>query len=153
MILNRCTAGDDYGRALRVRRRVGLALAALGLLGLIVSVTLLPQSPLSDMARAFYRGGSFGILISACGIVLRSQWMLRHPERWKAAHVRERDERSRYRVSQAAQLAGVALIFLLAGASFVLIAVDARLAMGTVGCLGLYALLYGAAYWRLSKRL
>lgn len=52
MILNRCTAGDDYGRALRIRRRVGL---------------------------------------------------------W--------------------------------------------LAMGTVGCLGLYALLYGAAYWRLSKKL
>lgn len=153
MILNRCTAGDDYGRALHTRRRVGLWLAALGLLGLIVSVTLLPQSPLSDMARAFYRGGSFGILISACGIVLRSQWMLRHPERWKAARVRERDERGQYLVSQAAQLAGVALIFLLAGASFILIAVDTRLAMGTVGCLGLYALLYGAAYWRLSKKL
>ena len=153
MIINRCTAGDDYGRVLRTRRRVGLWLAGLGLLGLVVSVTLLPQSPLSDMARAFYRGASFGILISACGIVLRSQMMLRHPERWKSARIRERDERGQYLVSQAAQLAGDALIFLLAGASFVLIAVDTRLAMAAVGCLVLYALLYGAAYWRLSKKL
>lgn len=153
MILNRCTAGDDYGRVLRIRRRVGLWLAALGLLGLIVSVTLLPQSPLSDMARAFYRGGSFGILISACGIVFRSQWMLRHPERWKSARIRERDERGQYLVSQAAQFAGVALIFLLGGASFVLVAVDTQLAMAAASCLGLYALLYGAAYWRLSKKL
>ena len=153
MVINRCTSGDDYGRALRARRRVGLGLAALGLLGLIVSLTLLPQSPLSDMARAFYRGASFGIFISACGIVFRSQFMLRHPERWKSAQVRERDERGQYLVSQAAQLAGVALIFLLAGASFVLVAVDTRLAMAAVGCLGLYVLLYGAAYWRLSKKL
>ena len=153
MIIDRCTWGEDYGRALRTRRRVGLGLAGLGLLGLIVSLTLLPQSPLSPMARAFYRGGSFGILISACGIVLRSQWMLRHPERWKAARVRERDERGQYLVSQAAQLAGVALIFLLTGAAFILIAVDTRLAMGAVGCLGFYALLYGMAYWRLSKKL
>ena len=153
MILNRCTSGDDYGRVLRTRRRVGLWLAALGLLGLLVSVTLLPQSPLSDMARAFYRGGSFGILISSCGVVLRSQRMLRRPERWKSARIRERDERGQYLVSQAAQFAGVALIFLLAGASFVLVAVDTRLAMAAVGCMGLYALLYGAAYWRLSKKL
>ena len=152
MILNRCTAGDDYGRVLRIRRRIGLWLAALGLLGLIVSVTLLPQSPLSDMARAFYRGASFGILISACGIVFRSQWMLHHPERWKSARIRERDERGQYLVSQAAQFAGVALIFL-AGASFLLVAMDTRLAMAAVSCLVLYGLLYGAAYWRLSKKL
>lgn len=153
MILNRCTAGDDYGRVLRIRRRVGLWLAGLGLLGLIVSVTLLPQSPLSNMARAFYRGGSFGILISACGIVFRSQHLLRHPELWKALRIRERDERGQYLVSQAAQLAGDALVFLLTGVSFVLIAVDTRLAMAAVGCLVLYGLLYGAAYWRLSKKL
>lgn len=153
MILNRCTAGDDYGRVLRIRRRVGLWLAGLGLLGLIVSVTLLPQSPLSNMARAFYRGGSFGILISACGIVFRSQHLLRHPEFWKALRIRERDERGQYLVSQAAQLAGDALVFLLTGVSFVLIAVDTRLAMAAVGCLVLYGLLYGAAYWRLSKKL
>ena len=56
-------------------------------------------------------------------------------------------------MSQAAQLAGAALIFLLAGVSFVLVAVDTSLAMAAVGCLGLYVLLYGAAYWRLSKKL
>lgn len=153
MLLNRCTSGDDYGRVLRTRRRIGLALAALGLLGLVVSVTLLPKSPLSDMARAFYRGGSFGILISSWGIVLRSQLLLRRPEKWRSARIRERDERGQYLVSQAAQFAGVALIFLLAGAAFLLVAVDTRLAMAAVACLGLYALLYGAAYWRLSKKL
>lgn len=153
MMLNRCTSGDDYGRALRCRRGVGLGLAALGLLGLIASVVLLPQSPLSDMARAFYRGGSFGILLSSCGIVLRSQFMLRHPEKWKAARIRERDERGQYLMAQSAQFAGVALIFLLAGAAFLLIAVDTRLAMAAAGCMGIYALLYGAAYWRLSKTL
>ena len=79
--------------------------------------------------------------------------MLHHPERWKSARIRERAERGQYLVSQAAQFAGVALIFLLAGASFVLIAVDTRLAMAAVGCLVLYGLLYGAAYWRLSKKL
>ena len=152
MIINRCTAGDDYGRVLRTRRRVGLWLAGLGLLGLVVSVTLLPQSPLSDMARAFYRGASFGILISACGIVLRSQMMLRHPERWKKARIQETDERSQRLTAQAAQLAGVATFFLQALAAFVLVAVDPMLVKVLLGSMLAYILFFLGARAALARR-
>ena len=153
MLIKTTGRGPDYGKNLIQRRWAFLALLAVGATGLVCYFFLVPGSGISGHARGFYLGGASGITGAALANLLRNEWMLRHPERWKSARIRERDERGQYLVSQAAQLAGDALIFLLTGASFVLIAVDTRLAMAAVSCLGLYALLYGAAYWRLSKRL
>ena len=84
-----------YGRALRIRRRIFLWIAALGLLGLVVSITLLPSSGLPPIARAFYRGGSFGVLVSSLVWLARTQFLLRRPERGKETRIRETDERNR----------------------------------------------------------
>ena len=143
----------NYKKVLQCRRLVALLLALVGLLGLLLSRFLLPNSSLSAIAQAFYRGASFGVLISSCAVALRSQWLLHHPERWKAARIQEQDERCQHITAQATQFAGVAMIFLLTAASFVLIAVNSQLAMLAVGTMGVYVLLYLAAYLWLAKRL
>ena len=141
-----------YGRALRIRRRIFLWIAALGLLGLVVSITLLPSSGLPPIARAFYRGGSFGVLVSSLVWLARTQFLLRRPERWKENRVRETDERIRHINWEAAQFAGTALVFLLTAAAFLLVAVDWRLGVLLSGLILAYFALFLLARWRLSKK-
>ena len=141
-----------YGRALRIRRRIFLWIAALGLLGLVVSITLLPSSGLPPIARAFYRGGSFGVLVSSLVWLARTQFLLRRPERWKGTRIRETDERIRHINWEAAQFAGTALVFLLTAAAFLLVAVDWRLGVLLSGLILAYFALFLLARWRLSKK-
>ncbi len=65
-------------------------------MGLVVSITLPPSSGLPPIARAFYRGGSFGVLVSSLVWLARTQFLLRRPERWKETRIRETDERIRH---------------------------------------------------------
>ena len=141
-----------YGRALRIRRRIFLWIAALGLLGLVVSITLLPSSGLPPIARAFYRGGSFGVLVSSLVWLARTQFLLRRPERWKENRVRETDERRQHIDRSAAHFAGAAVMYLQFAAALVLAAVDWRLSLLMSGFVLAYFALYLAARWRLSKK-
>lgn len=127
-------------------------MAALGLLGLVVSITLLPSSGLPPIARAFYRGGSFGVLVSSLVWLARTQFLLRRPERWKETRIRETDERIRHINWEAAQFAGTALVFLLTAAAFLLVAVDWAAGGPAVGAhFGLLCIVL-LARWRLSKK-
>ena len=141
-----------YGRALRVRRRIFLRISAAGVLGLAASVVLLPNGGLPPIAKSFYRGGSFGILIAGLVNLLYICWLLGHPGRWKATRIRETDERTGALRREAGQMAGTALLFLLVVTGFVLAAPDWRLGV-LLECLAIcYFLFYLAALWRLSKK-
>lgn len=141
-----------YGQALRVRCRVFLWIAAVGLLGLIVSIVLLPNGGLPPVAQALYRGGSFGVLIAGLAGLLYTCWLRGHPERWKVSRIRETDERAESLRREAAQMAGAGLMFLLAAAGFLLAAVDWRLGVLMECFAAVYFLLYLAAYWWLARK-
>ena len=142
----------SYGRALRIRRRTFLWISAVGLLGLVVSLVLLPGRGLSPVALALYRGGSFGILIAGLAGLLYTCWLRGHPERWKVSRIRETDERAESLRREAAQMAGAGLMFLLVIAGFLLAVVDWRLGVLMECFAAVYFLLYLAAYWWLSQK-
>lgn len=145
--------GRDYGKALRQRSWVALAILAIGLAGLGCYVWLVPGSGLGDYAQGFYLGGAFGLTAGGLGLLARSQWMLRHPEKWRKARIQETDERNQRITAQAAQLAGVGVFFLQALAAFVLVAVDRRLVTVLLCSMAVYILLFLGTQVVLSRKL
>ena len=144
--------GPDYGKNLIQRRWAFLALLAVGATGLVCYFFLVPGSGISGHARGFYLGGASGITGAALANLLRNEWMLRHPERWKKARIQETDERSQRLTAQAAQLAGVATFFLQALAAFVLVAVDPMLVKVLLGSMLAYILFFLGARAALARR-
>ncbi len=154
MILKRMTNhSGDYGKNLRQRRWAFLAILAIGLVGLGCYVWLVPDSGLGDYARSFYLGGACGITGGGLGLLVRNEWMLRHPEKWKRARIQETDERSQRISAQAAQLAGVGVFFLQALAAFVLVAVDRRLVTVLLCSMAAYMALFLGTRFGLSRKL
>ena len=154
MILKMMTNhAGDYGKNLRQRRWAFLAILAIGLVGLGCYLWLVPGSGLSDHAQGFYLGGASGITGAALANLLRNEWMLRHPEKWRKARIQETDERSQRIVAQAAQLAGVGVFFLQALAAFVLVAVDRRLVTVLLCSMAAYVLLFLGGRLGLSRKL
>ena len=154
MILKMMTNhSGDYGKNLRQRRWAFLAILAIGLVGLGCYVWLVPDSGLGDYARSFYLGGACGITGGGLGLLVRNEWVLRHPEKWKRARIQETDERSQRISAQAAQLAGVGVFFLQALAAFVLVAVDRRLVTVLLCSMALYMALFLGTRFGLSRKL
>ena len=154
MILKMMTNyAGDYGKNLRQRRWAFLAILAIGLVGLGCYVWLVPDSGLGDYAQGFYLGGACGITGAGLGLLMRNEWMLRHPEKWKRARIQETDERSQRIVAQAAQLAGVGVFCLQALAAFVLVAVDRRLVTVLLCSMAVYVLLFLGGQFGLSRKL
>lgn len=155
MILKRMTqnAVEDYSKSLRQRSWASLAILAIGLVGLGCYLWLVPGSGLSDHAQGFYLGGACGITAGGLGLLIRSQWMLRHPEKWRKARIQETDERNQRITAQAAQMAGVGVFFLQALAAFLLVAVDRRLVTVLLCSMAGYILLFLGAQFGLSRKL
>ena len=137
MLIKTTGRGPDYGKNLIQRRWAFLALLAVGATGLVCYFFLVPGSGISGAALAN---------------LLRNEWMLRHPERWKKARIQETDERSQRLTAQAAQLAGVATFFLQALAAFVLVAVDPMLVKVLLGSMLAYILFFLGARAALARR-
>lgn len=137
MLIKTTGRGPDYGKNLIQRRWAFLALLAVGATGLVCYFFLVPGS---------------GITGAALANLLRNEWMLRHPERWKKARIQETDERSQRLTAQAAQLAGVATFFLQALAAFVLVAVDPMLVKVLLGSILAYILFFLGARAALARR-
>lgn len=155
MILKRMTqnAGGDYSKSLRQRSWAALAILAIGLTGLGCYLWLVPGSGLSDHAQGFYLGGACGITAGGLGLLIRSQWMLRHPEKWRKARIQETDERNQRITAQAAQMAGRWIQILQVPIVLVLLLVDLRLALVIVCFMGLYSMLYLIARSILVRRM
>lgn len=142
----------SYGRTLRRRQWHALGLIALGLLGMVVSTTLLPGSDLPFHARTFYQGAGCGLLFAGAANLIRTSRLLKRPEQWKESRVRETDERQRYINRGAAHFAGAAVMYLQFAAALVLVTVDWRLGLLMTGFVMAYFALYWAAYrWLAGK--
>ena len=97
-------------------------------------------------------GGASGITGAALANLLRNEWMLRHPERWKKARIQETDERSQRLTAQAAQLAGVATFFSRPWPPLSLVAVDPMLVKVLLGSMLAYILFFLGARAALARR-
>ena len=137
MLIKTTGRGPDYGKNLIQRRWAFLALLAVGATGLVCYFFLVPGSGISGHARGFYLGGASGITGAALANLLRNEWMLRHPERWKKARIQETDERSQRLTAQAA---------------FVLVAVDPMLVKVLLGSMLAYILFFLGARAALARR-
>ena len=153
MIIKRFTAGADFGRSLRQRRWAAGVMVLAGLGGLLLALGVLPGADLPSHALSFYQGAASGILACWAVLLLRTQYLIGHPDRWKAARIRETDEREQRIAAEAAQFAGAATIALAAAAAFVAVALDCRLALALVALTLAYGALFQAARWWLARRL
>ena len=145
---------SDYERSLRRRRLLGFGLMAVGIVGIVCYFLLIDGSDvLSDYARGFYLGAASGISIGSVFLVVRSQYLLTHPEARKKAKIQEQDEREKAIIALAFQFAGVFTFFAATASMFVLVAVSRAAAMAILGVIVVYAVTWLLANLYLSKKL
>ena len=145
---------SDYERSLRRRRLLAFGLLAVGLTGIICYFLLIDGSDaLSDYARGFYWGGASGICIGSVFLLVRTQYLLTHPEARKKARIQEQDEREKAIINQAFQFAGMFTFFAAAASMFVLVAVSPAAADAILAVLVVYGVSWLLANVYLSKKL
>lgn len=144
---------SDYGRSLR-RRLTAFALLAVGIVGILCYLFLIHGSQtFPDFARGFYLGGASGICIGSVFLLVRTTYLLTHPEARKKAKIKEQDEREKTIINQSFQFAGVFTFFACAASLFVLVAVSLEAAAAVLGVVALYSIVWVAASIYLSKKL
>ncbi|MDE6281546.1 MAG: hypothetical protein K2M15_07135, partial [Oscillospiraceae bacterium] len=151
-MLTRIFDPSDYDRSLRRRRLTGFGLLAVGITGIVCYFLLIDGSDtLSDYARGFYLGGAIGISIGSVFLIVRSHYLLTHPEARKRAKIQEQDERERTIIAQAFQFAGIFTFFAAAASMFVLVAVSQGAALAILAVIVVYSLAWLLASIYLSK--
>ena len=115
------TGGGDYEKSLRQRRLWAVGMLIVGLVGFVCYFLLVPDSGLSDYAQGFYLGAASGITAGALLLLIRTQYLLTHPQAQRKAKIKETDEREMQIVRTAAQVSGGLTIFAAAIASFIVL--------------------------------
>lgn len=154
MLLKLMCSGGDYGKSLRRRRLVAFAFLALGILGTVCYFLLVDKSEtLPDYAKGFYLGASSGICLGSVFLLVRTQYLITHPDARKKAQIQETDERERTIIAQSFQFAGYFTFFLCVAAMLVLMAVNFTAAITILFVVVVYALSWVCAIVYLSKKL
>ena len=112
---------ENFEKSLRQRRLAALAFLGVGVVGFVCWFLLVPESGLTDHAQGFYLGAASGVSAGALILLLRTQYLLNHPELQKKAKIRETDERERTIVETAFRTAGLVTFFTAAAALFIIL--------------------------------
>lgn len=147
------TGGGDYSRSLKQRRWAALALLAVGLVGFACYFLLVPDSGLSDYAQGFYLGAATGITAGSLVLLIRTQYLLTHPQAQRKAKIEETDERQLHITRTAAQFAGVLTFFASAAALFVVLPLSMAAFQALMAVMVLYAASFYLSNLWLSKKL
>ena len=153
MLIKRVTCSKDYDKALKLRCLCFGAMLAMGLVGFACYYLLVPQSGLGDHARGFYLGAASGITVAAVFFLVRTLYLMSHPEAKRKARIEETDERQQKIVGGAAQFAGLFTFYAAALALFVLLPLSLHAYYALMGVLAVYVLSFVAANLWLSKKL
>jgi len=139
----------DYEKTLRLRQRFALGFLVIGLVGMVCHRFLVPESGLPDFAQGFYAGAAFGILLGGLLLLLRSRYLLTHPEARRKAQVKEQDEREMAIVNSAFRLAGLVTFFGSAGALFIVLPLSRPAFAALLTAMAVYALTFlaGSIYY------
>ena len=153
MLVKMLFCGDDYQKSLKQRRVCSIAVLGVGLIGFACYFLLVPGSALRDFAQGFYLGAASGITAGALILLIRTQYLLTHPDAQRRAKIKETDEREVHITQTSFRLAGVITFFVTAAALFVLLPLSVEAFYALLGVLALYALAFLAVNLRLSKKL
>lgn len=147
------TNGGDYGKSLRQRRWAAIALLAVGLVGVVCYFLLVPDSGLPDFVQGFYLGAATGIVIGALILLIRTQYLISHPQAQRKARIKETDERQMHIARTAAQFAGVLTFFASTAALFVVLPLSMAAFQALMAVMVLYAASFYLSNLWLSKKL
>ena len=153
MMMKVFLSGGDFERSLKLRRAAALAKLAVGLVGYACYFLLVPDSSLSSYAQGFYLGAATGITAGALILLLRSHYLLTHPEARKRAKIQETDERTVHITRSAFMAAGVVTFFASAGALFVVLPLSMDAFRALFAVMILYSLIFVAARAWMFKKL
>ena len=153
MLMKNVTFSKDYDKTLKLRCLWFGAMLAIGLVGFACYFFLVPQSNLGDHAKGFYLGAASGITVAAVFFLVRTQYLMFHPEAKRKARIEETDERQQKIVGGAAQFAGLFTFYAAALALFVLLPLSLHAYYALIGVLAVYTLSFVTANLWLSKKL
>lgn len=147
------TGGGDYEKSLKQRRWAAIGMLTAGLVGFVCWFLLVPGSSLSDHAQGFYLGAVSGISTGALVLLIRTQYLLTHPQAQRKAKIKETDEREMQIVRTAAQAAGAVTFFTSAAALFVVLPLSMTVFKTLMATMILYCFTFVAVNVWLSKKL
>lgn len=147
------TGGGDYEKSLKQRRWAAIGLLAVGLVGFVCYFLLVPGSSLSDHAQGFYLGAATGISFGALLLLIRTQYLLTHPQAQRKAKIKETDEREMQIVRTAAQAAGAITFVGATAALFVLLPLSMDAYYALIGVMIVYCLSFLLCRLWLSRKL
>ena len=143
----------DFEKSLKRRRLAGFALLLVGLVGLGCYFLLVEGGDLPDFAQGFYLGAASGISLGSVILLVRSQYLLTHPEAMKKAKIQETDERQRSIIDASFKWAGCITFFTAAAALFVLLPLSMNAFLALLGMMALYAVSFLVMSSVLEKRM
>ncbi|NBI09523.1 hypothetical protein D1641_05735 [Colidextribacter sp. OB.20] len=147
------TGNGDYGKSLKQRRWAAIAMLCIGLVGFACWFLLVPNSPLSEHAQGFYLGAASGITAGALVLLIRTQYLITHPQAQRKAKIKETDERERKIVHTAFEVAGGVTFFASAAALFVVLPLSMDAFRALLAVMTLFCLAFVTANAWLSKKL
>ena len=153
MLIKLILCAENYEKSLRQRRLAALALLGAGLVGFGCYFLLVPGSELTQYAQGFYLGAASGITAGALILLVRTHYLITHPEARRKAQIQETDERTLYILHTAFRAAGYITFFAAAASMFVLAAVSRTAALAVFGVIVVYAVTWLTANLYLSKKL
>lgn len=153
MIQSFLNVPGDFDKTLRLRRVVSIGLLAVGAVAIASYFLLVYQSALPDFAQGFYLGAGSGILLGALILLIRTQYLLRHPEARKKAQIKEQDEREQTIVNRSFQFAGLITFFLTAAALFVVLPLSFAAFNALLAVMAVYCIVFLGANVYFSKTL
>ena len=147
------TGGGDYENSLRQRRWAAIGLLCMGLVGFVCYFLLVPESHLSDHAQGFYLGAATGITAGALVLLIRTQYLMTHPQARRKARIQETDERALHITRSAAQMAGAITIFAAVLSLFVVLPLSMEAYYALIGVVFFYTAVFFLSSLWLSKKL
>ena len=147
------TGGGDYEKSLRQRRWAAIGLLVIGLVGFACWFFLVPDSHLSDHAQGFYLGAATGITAGALFLLIRTQYLMTHPQAQRKAKIKETDERELHITRSAAQIAGGLTLFMVVLSLFIVLPLSMEAYYALIGVVLFYTAIFFLSSLWLSKKL
>lgn len=145
---------NDFEQSLRRRRLFAFAMLAVGVTGLVCFLLLVQgNEAIPDFIQGFYMGAASGTSLGAVILLVRSTYLLHHPEAMKKARIKETDEREKQIVGEAFRLAGIVTFFTAAAALFVVLPFSFAAFYALLAVMAFYAVVFLILNLILSKRL